>query len=188
MKKKFKYYLYGLMLLSAASLAVSCDSVSDNPIDTPDSPSSKTYTTMGEALKTVAMVESVKVLETKQKEEQVEEQYKEQFKEQYVVYLRQLTDHQRTDKRFRQKMIVRFRGFDRPTVLVTHGYSLSEASKDGHSIAFLLDANIVEVEHRNFGESMVDDPNRWDYETQYQEAGDLQRCSRPSSPSCAANG
>ncbi len=169
MKFFFKYYLYGLMLLSAASLTISCDSSSDNIIDNSESPSAKSYATMGEALKDVSLVDSMKVLIPKV----VEKDFKDEFKEQYIVYLHQLIDHQQADKHFRQKMIVRFRGFDRPTVFVTHGYNLSNESSDGHSIAYLLNANIVELEHRNFGESMVNDPKKWDYETQYQEAADL---------------
>ncbi len=159
MKYILRHYYLGVLLL-AASVMVSCDTTSDNPV----TPSKKVYTSMREALKDVSMVESVKELKLSDEEG---------FREQYTVYLHQLVDHQQSDKYFRQKMIVRFRGFDRPTVMVTHGYDLADDSQDGRAMAQLLNANIVEVEHRNFNESMVDDPKRWDYETQYQEAGDL---------------
>ncbi len=161
MKYIFRHYLFGALLLVITNVIVSCESASEDPV----TPPKKVYSTMLEALKDVSIVDSVKVLKVEQEDEE--------FKEQYTVYLRQLVDHQQTGKYFRQKMIVRFRGFDRPTVMVTHGYDLQDKSKDGHSIAKRINANIVEVEHRNFNESMVEEPNRWDYETQYQEAGDL---------------
>lgn len=160
MKCLFKNWLCVAMLMVSAGVFVACDTSYDNP----GTPTKKVYTTMRDALNDVAMVDSVKVIKSKSEED---------FLEEYTVYLRQEIDHQNEGKHFRQKMIVRFRGFDRPTVMVTHGYDLSDKSQDGHHIAKQLAANIVEVEHRNFNESMVNDPRRWDYETQYQEAGDL---------------
>ncbi|MBR4677084.1 MAG: hypothetical protein IKO99_03675 [Bacteroidales bacterium] len=47
------------------------------------------------------------------------------FKEKYVIYFTQNIDHKNPQKgTFKQRVIVGFRGFDCPTVLVTEGYAI----------------------------------------------------------------
>lgn len=156
MKFITRHFLIGLFVLATAGIVVSCAPYTDNPVN----PSEKTYTTMRQALQSMAIVESVKDMEPGE------------FKEKYAVYIKQPVDHQKTDRYFRQKVVISFRGFDRPTVMVTHGYNIDDRSTDGFSIAKYLNANVVQVEHRNFNESMVNVPDRWDLETQYQESAD----------------
>ncbi len=165
LKNALNSILLSGLLLYTATFVASCTSSSDNPIVDPVVPPHKTYATMGEALKDVKIVESFS------KVEQPDE--KSNFKEEYLLRVLQPADHQHPDKYFQQKVYLRFRGFDRPTILVTNGYFVTEGSSDGHTLSRLLDANVVSVEHRNFGESVIDDPDKWAYETQYQESTDL---------------
>ena len=53
-------------------------------------------------------------------------------------------------------MCILFRGFDRPTVLLTEGYEWYDFS-DVSDIGVNLNANVVHVEHRNYGKSYNQD-------------------------------
>jgi len=167
MKKYFflnrlqRVVLFSVVLFTATFFS-SCSEEADNPVVDPVVPAQKTYATMVDALKEMENVVAIRKLGDN-----------ESFKEQYIVYMRQPVDHLHPGDTFFQKVIVRFRGFDRPTVMVTNGYNLLEKSSDGSAIAEYLQANIVSVEHRNYGESVITLPNKWDYESVYQEASDL---------------
>lgn len=73
---------------------------------------------------------------------------------------------------FKQRVCILFRGFDRPTVLVTHGYYWP-SFKDATDLGINLNANVVHVEHRNYGESRNSDYETWEYQTTKQAADDL---------------
>lgn len=150
------------VLLFSATVFTSCSEEADNPVVDPVVPPQQTYATMVDALQDMENVVAIRNMGSN-----------EHFKEQYTVYMRQPVDHLHPDNTFFQKLVVRFRGFDRPTVLVTNGYFLQDKVIDGFPIAEYLQANIVSVEHRNFGESVITLDNKWDYETLYQESSDL---------------
>ena len=73
---------------------------------------------------------------------------------------------------FQQRVCILFRGFDRPTVLLTEGYEWY-AFSDVSDIGVNLNANVVHVEHRNYGKSYNQDNGKWDYQTCAQSAADL---------------
>ena len=80
------------------------------------------------------------------------------FEATYKLYIKQALDHQHPEKGyFYQKAFLSHRGFDRPTVLVTEGYTCNKPRKN--ELSNLLDANQLEVEHRFFGESLPDSIN-----------------------------
>ena len=56
---------------------------------------------------------------------------------------------------FGQRIIIKHRGFDRPTVMVTEGYGAAYAMSPNYQeeLSTLLEANLVFVEHRYFLES-----------------------------------
>ena len=75
---------------------------------------------------------------------------------------------------FAQRIIVAHAGFDRPTVMVTEGYDAAYATNPYYQeeLSHLLNANLVFVEHRYFGESVPDSCN-WDYLTVENALNDL---------------
>ena len=91
----------------------------------------------------------------------------------YMLQLRQPLDHSDTTKGFfRQKVYLSHTSFEKPTVIVTAGYSvnqnyLSEMSR-------LLKSNQILVEHRYFGESMPDSLD-YHYLNLEQATADLHR-------------
>ena len=92
---------------------------------------------------------------------------------QYSMFIEQPIDHNQPDgDTFQQRVSILFRGFDRPTILVTEGYFWSGFS-DGEDFGINLNANMVHVEHRNFGESFNQDRGKWEYETIAQASADL---------------
>lgn len=74
---------------------------------------------------------------------------------------------------FGQRVIIKHRGFDRPTVMVTEGYGAAYALNPAYQeeLSTLLDANLVFVEHRYFLES-TPQPCDWSYLTVANSAGD----------------
>ena len=74
---------------------------------------------------------------------------------------------------FNQRVILKHRGFDKPTVMVTEGYGADYALNPAYTeeLSTLLDANLVFVEHRYFLES-TPNPCNWDYLTVANSAGD----------------
>ncbi|MGM9773607.1 MAG: S28 family serine protease [Candidatus Egerieousia sp.] len=109
---------------------------------------------------------------------------KKYYKSKYRMFITQPIDHKDPSKGlFKQRVTVCFAGFKRPNVIVTEGY----VAHSGHpnyteELSTILDANVIEVEHRYFNESvpfMQDDSTitwetlNWDYMTAEQEAADL---------------
>lgn len=91
----------------------------------------------------------------------------------FVLFFEQDIDHRNPlAGSFNQQVSVFFRGFDRPTILVTEGYYWS-GRFDIRGFGDYLQANIVRVEHRNYGESLNSDLGRWHYQTLEQSSGDL---------------
>lgn len=74
---------------------------------------------------------------------------------------------------FGQRVIIKHRGFDRPTVMVTEGYGAAYAMHPGYQeeLSTLLEANLVFVEHRYFLES-TPQPCDWSHLTVENSAGD----------------
>ena len=74
---------------------------------------------------------------------------------------------------FGQRVIIKHRGFDRPTVMVTEGYGAAYALHPGYQeeLSTLLEANLVFVEHRYFLES-TPQPCDWSHLTVENSAGD----------------
>lgn len=95
------------------------------------------------------------------------------YQSQYSMFISQPVNHDQPDgDTFNQRVCILFRGYDRPTIMVTEGYLWSRFG-DGYDIGINLNANMVHVEHRNFGESYNQDKGKWEYETSAQASADL---------------
>ena len=95
--------------------------------------------------------------------------------EKYVVTIRQPLDHKHPEKgSFTQRVVISHEGFDRPTVLVTEGYSGDYALNPRYrdELAGLFQTNTVFVEHRYFSGSVPDSVD-WQYLTAQNSASDL---------------
>lgn len=102
------------------------------------------------------------------------------FLEKYLVRVEQSVDHgKKNSPVFSQRVYVGYKGRTRPTVLVTEGYTAHYAAwpKYVEELCLLLDANLVFVEHRYFGES-IPDSTTWKYHTIEQSASDHHRINR----------
>ena len=98
------------------------------------------------------------------------------FTEFYQVFFSQPIDHNNPAAgTMKQKALLFFKGFDRHTVMYTCGYNLPDYWKNFTSldIAANMDANLIFVEHRYFGDSRNMSDTRWDYLTIEQAAADL---------------
>jgi hypothetical protein len=151
------------MLLVIALSIASCTDNSDNPV---------VNTTLEEALANTHLFSDIKenpdkgAMEKKKKGEL-------DYLSQYSMFIEQPVNHNQPDAdKFKQKVSIMFRGFDRPTILVTEGY-LWEQFRDAEDIGINLKANMVHVEHRNFGESFNQDRGKWEFETSAQASADL---------------
>ena len=160
-----KYGLSLLWSLLMIALLQSC-SIEDNPAPPTEPEPAKTFATLKEALQSMNNV--VKI------EANAPKELTGKYKEVYELRFRQPVDHKNPgQKTFEQLVTIKFRGFDRPAILVTNGYFWQGWSRDiGASLGDAIGANIVEVEHRNFGKSMADDP-QWTCETGWQVSTDL---------------
>lgn len=130
--------------------------------------------TFAEALKTLPNVESVEPIKEKS-----------DFKGTvYKVYFKSQLDPADISKgTFRQKAYIGFAGYDKPNCLMTTGYSLSDyaalARYSENEAAFILQGNLIAVEHRYFGESVRTDKKRsdgadyWEYLNTKNAAEDL---------------
>ena len=95
------------------------------------------------------------------------------YKAQCSLFFTQALDHNTEGgETFKQRVCILFRGFDRPTILVTHGYYWP-SFKDATDLGINLNANVVHVEHRNYGVSTNSDYGTWNYQTTKQAAADL---------------
>ncbi len=90
----------------------------------------------------------------------------------YTLRIKQPIDHKNVEKgHFYQTVLLVHRGFDKPTVFNTNGYTLEKRPSE---LCELLDANYVSVEHRYFGNSKPDIDN-WQYLNVDQLTADLHR-------------
>ena len=97
------------------------------------------------------------------------------YSELYQVTFNQPVDHNNPAAgTFRQKAFLFYVGSDRPTVLYTCGYTLFDHFRQLPfiDIAYNMNANLVMVEHRYFGNSKPANDNRWTYLTVSQAAAD----------------
>ncbi|MCI1778400.1 MAG: aminopeptidase [Bacteroidales bacterium] len=107
------------------------------------------------------------------------------FSEKYELEFEQPVNHSDPSMgTFYQDIHILHAGFDRPTVLITEGYSANYASNPRYLIelAYILKANIIVVEHRYFNKSIpfkqkdtsirLKDLN-WEYMNAVQESADL---------------
>lgn len=77
------------------------------------------------------------------------------FQSTYKLKVKQPLDHEDASKGyFYQKVYLSHKGLDRPTVIITEGYSRTKNRI--YELTTLLEANQLDVEHRFFGESMPD--------------------------------
>ena len=89
------------------------------------------------------------------------------FKEKYVLKMEQQVDWRTSAKgTFGERIFVGMKGLDKPTVIVTEGYSASYGLNPGYEeeLSRLFDANVVLCEYRYFSQS-VPVPTNWDYMT-----------------------
>ena len=151
------------MLLVIALSIVSCTDNSDTPV---------VNTTLEEALASNDLFSDIKENPDKRAMER-KEKGELDYLSQYSMFIQQPVNHNQPDgDKFKQKVCIMFRGFDRPTIMVTEGYLWSHFS-DAEDIGINLNANIVHVEHRNFGESFNLDKGKWEFETCAQASADL---------------
>lgn len=97
------------------------------------------------------------------------------YNEKYVINIQQNVDGKDDAKgTFNQRVIVGFRGYDRPTVIVTEGYSADYSLNPQYEeeLTRLFDANLVFCEYRYFSKS-VPEPCNWDYMTVDNSLNDL---------------
>ncbi len=91
----------------------------------------------------------------------------------FIVDVKQPIDHfGSTKEQFLQRLIIHLRDFNAPTVFYTHGYAASVDITTYLDMADMIGANVVALEHRQFGTSRFEDP-KWDYLTIEQSAEDL---------------
>ena len=159
MKNTLKLWMLLVIALSIAS----CTDNSDNPV---------VNTTLEEALTNSHLFSDIRenpdkgAMERKMKGEL-------DYLSQYSMFIEQPVNHNQPDAdKFKQKVSIMFRGFDRPTILVTEGYYWSKF-RDAEDFGINLKANMVHVEHRNFGESFNQDRGKWEFETSAQASADL---------------
>ena len=99
------------------------------------------------------------------------------FKEAYEMRVEQPIDHQHPEKgSFKQRVFVFHKGFDRPALLVTEGYTANYAKNPRYinELSPLLGSNEIVVEHRYFAESRPDNLE-WKYLTVENAANDHHR-------------
>ena len=161
MKKTLQFWMLLVMALSI----VSCNEDNDNSIPAADVPLNETLA----ANKLFSDIEeNPDVLTMKKKSDG-----KLDYKSQYSMCFRQAVNHDQPDgETFQQRVCILFRGYDRPTILVTEGY-LWDGFGDIEDLGINLNANMVHVEHRNFGNSFNQDKGQWKYQTCAQASADL---------------
>jgi hypothetical protein len=95
----------------------------------------------------------------------------------FEMFIVQPLNHKKPELgKFSQRIILRHRGFDKPTVFVTEGYAAGYALSGDYDeeLSEALDANLVVVEHRFFGKS-VPDPKEWSHLNLANATADLNR-------------
>ena len=160
MKKTLKLWMLLVMVLSI----VSCVSdFTDNPV---------VYTPLNQVLTKTQLFTDIKENpDTSAVRKKAEGKL--DYQSQYSMFISQPVNHNQPDgDKFKQKVCILFRGYDRPTIMVTEGYNYRRFN-DAEDIGINLNANMVHVEHRNFGESYSQDKGKWEYETSAQASADL---------------
>lgn len=151
-------------LLWSLLIATSCSN------DDCDSSPSPQYATLKEALQHIESITKISENpDTSAMKRKEELNYKEQYS---MFFLQDLNHDDEGGDTFLQKVCILFRGFDRPTVFVTEGYDWV-GFEDISDLAVNLNANVVHVEHRNYGESYNQDNGTWKYQTFAQASADL---------------
>ena len=93
------------------------------------------------------------------------------FEKAYELQIKQQVDHNDPSAgTFYQKGYLSHKGFDRPTVMITEGYSIY--GNYPYELTRFLDANQIQIEHRFFGAS-VPDTLDYDYLNLSQASADL---------------
>ena len=164
--RRLIFLLHIAILFCGSWLVSSCVVSDDNPVVTPE------HATLKEALQGVDRISDIKenpdTAAIRKRTEGLLD-----YKEQYSMMFRQDLNHDvQGGETFEQRVCILFRGFDRPTILVTEGYYWDEF-KDAGDLGINLDANMVHVEHRNYGESCNEDMGHWQYQTIAQASADL---------------
>lgn len=159
------------MLLAVALYIVSCTDINDSPV--------VVYGPLDEELANTKIFTEIKenpdASAMKRKDEL-------NYLSQYSMFIQQPVNHNQPDgDKFKQKVCILFRGYDRPTIMVTEGYLWTDF-RDIEDIGKNLNANMVHVEHRNFGESFNQDKGKWEYETGAQASADLHAVYRALKP------
>lgn len=160
MKKALKSWMLLVIVLNIVSCTVD---TADNPV---------VYTSFEQELTATGAFTDIKenpdtmAIKKKEKGEL-------NYQSQYSMFISQPVNHNQPDgDKFKQKVCILFRGYDRPTIMVTEGY-LWKRFNDAEDLGINLNANMVHVEHRNFGESYNQDKGKWEYETSAQASADL---------------
>ena len=160
MKKIMKSWMLLVMFLSIVSCTTD---ITDNPVS---------YIPLEQVLTETGLFTDIKEnpdTSAMKKKENGELDYQSQ----YSMFISQPVNHNQPDgDKFKQKVCILFRGYDRPTIMVTEGY-LWRRFSDAEDIGINLNANMVHVEHRNFGESYTQDKGKWEFETSAQASADL---------------
>lgn len=97
------------------------------------------------------------------------------YLEAFEAFILQPIDHTHPEKgNFRQRVLIRHKGYDRPTIFVTEGYTADYArnARYDEELAVNMDANLVVVEHRFFGQSKPEFPD-WKQLTLENATADL---------------
>ena len=134
----------------ATAVFTACTQDDNNDVVAPE------YSTLKEALQDISLITMIKenpdtAAVTKKKMGELD------YKEQYSMFFTQDLNHDdEGGDSFQQKVCILFRGFDRPTIFVTEGYDW-DSFKDARDLGINLNANMVHVEHLNYGESFNQD-------------------------------
>jgi hypothetical protein len=103
------------------------------------------------------------------------------FERKFLITLTQPLDHfsQQNDF-FEQRIFVFHKSTTKPVVFVTEGYdaAYAESPSYNHELCEMLDANLIVVEHRFFGQSKPENYD-WKYLTVKQAAADHHNVAKP---------
>lgn len=97
------------------------------------------------------------------------------YAEKYQLFIAQEVEHGNPSSgMFRQRVVVCFKGLDRPTVMVTEGYGANYSVYPNYKeeLSEMMNANVVFCEHRYFGMS-VPEPCNWNFLTVNNANADL---------------
>ena len=165
MKTRVYNLSFAAIILWSVLLIYSCGNTDFPGGDTPPH-----YATLKEALEDIPLISEIKENpDTAAMKKQSELNYKEQYS---MMFKQDLNHDDEGGESFEQRVCIMFRGFDRPTILVTEGYNWYKFG-DASDLGVNLDANIVHVEHRNYGRSYNQDQHHWIYQTTSQASADI---------------